>query len=107
MAWPRQRAAGDAENALRKDVIDALRAAMGPSSGLVASSIQPSSRLGADLGMSSIDVARLAGVLQKRFGGRPLPFYTLLVKPDGTMLQDIRVSELVGFLERHLRGDAP
>ncbi|MEI6219318.1 MAG: hypothetical protein WCP86_10490, partial [bacterium] len=70
--------------------------------GEVQGPIQPNALLGADLGLSSIAVARLAGILRKDCGGRPLPLHKLLVKPDGTLLQDIRVSDLVAFLGQHM-----
>jgi acyl carrier protein len=59
------------------------------------------SRLGADLGMSSIELVRLAGALQRRLGGGPIPFQELFVAEDGAIVQDIRVSRLVDFLAAH------
>ena len=70
-----------------------------------AESIRPADFLGSDLGLSSVAVARLAGILQKRFGRGALPFYALFVSPDGALLQDIRVSDVASFLERHAGRD--
>jgi hypothetical protein len=89
------------------EVILAIGQAAGRSAGNTPAPIRPDAFLGADLGLSSIAVARLAGLLQKRCGRGPLPFHALFVKPDGTLLQDIRVSEVVAFLERHLRVETP
>ena len=107
MAWPWQRTVNDTQDSLLREVILSIEQALGHSDGTARASIQPTAFLGADLGLSSIAVARLAGILQKRCGRKPLPFHTLLVKPDGTVLQDIRVADLVSFLERHLRVDEP
>ncbi len=100
MAWPWQKTVGPTKDALLTEVILAIGQAGGRSVGHTPESIRPDSLLGADLGLSSIAVARLAGILQKRCGRGPLPFHTLFVKPDGTLLQDIRVSEVVTFLEQ-------
>jgi hypothetical protein len=88
-----------------REVTLAIGQVIGRAAGTAQVSIQPAFFLGADLGLSSIAVARLAGILQKRCGRKPLPFHMLFVKPDGTVLQDIRVSDLVAFLEQHLRVD--
>jgi hypothetical protein len=105
MAWPWQGAASDTKDSLLREVTRAIGQVIGQAAGTMPVSIRSASLLGADLGLSSIAVARLAGILQKRCGRKPLPFHTLFVKPDGTVLQDIRVSDLVAFLERHLRVD--
>ncbi len=107
MAWPWQRTVGNTKDALLREVTSAIGQVIGRSAGNTPESIRPDSLLGADLGLSSVAVARLAGILQKRCGQGPLPFHTLFVKSDGTLLQDIRVSELVAFLERHLRVETP
>jgi hypothetical protein len=107
MAWPWQRAGADTQDALLSEVILAIGQAAGRSASTASESIRPESLLGADLGLSSIAVARLAGILQKRCGRGPLPFHTLFVKPDGTLLQDIRVLDVVEFLRQRLRGEAP
>jgi hypothetical protein len=98
---------GQTKDALLRDVILAIGQARGQSAGNTPESIRPDSLLGADLGLSSVAVARLAGILQKGCGRGPLPFHTLFVKPDGTLLQDIRVSEVVTFLERRLGVETP
>ncbi len=107
MAWPWQKTVGHTEDALLTEVVLAISQAGGRSAGNTPGAIRPDALLGADLGLSSIAVARLAGILQKRCGRGPLPFHTLFVKPDGTLLQDIRVSDLVAFLERHLHAETP
>jgi hypothetical protein len=107
MVWPWQRTASDTKDALLGEVTLAIGQASSRSADKTAASIRPNALLGADLGLSSIAVARLAGILQKRCGRGPLPFHTLFVKPDGMLLQDIRVSEVVTFLERHLCVETP
>lgn len=106
MAWPWQKTEGDSREALLRDVTLAIEKVIGHPGGITHTSIQPTASLGADLGLTSIAVARLTGLLQKRCGGKPLPFHKLFVKPDGTMMQDIRVSDVVSFLDRHLNGTA-
>jgi hypothetical protein len=107
MQLPWQKTVGQTKDALLSEVILAIVQAGGRSAGNTPESIRPQSLLGADLGLSSVAVARLAGILQKRCARGPLPFHTLFVKPDGTLLQDIRVSEVVTFLERRRRGETP
>jgi hypothetical protein len=107
MAWPWQRTVGDTKDALLGEVTLAIGQASGRAAGKTQASIRTDALLGGDLGLSSVAVARLAGILQKRCGRGPLPFHTLFVKPDGTLLQDIRVSDLVAFLERRLRVETP
>lgn len=107
MTWPWQKTAGLTKDALLTEVILAIGQAHGRSAGNTPESIRPDSLLGADLGLSSIAVARLAGILRKRCGRGPLPFHTLFVNQDGALLQDIRVSELVAFLQQHLLGETP
>ena len=107
MGWPWQSKIGDTPGAVLREVALAIAQATGSSAGAPPIPVQPTAFLGADLGLSSIAVARLAGILQKRFGGIPLPFHTLLVKPGGVLLYDIRVLDLVLFLERHIHVDAP
>lgn len=93
---------GQVRSGFLNTVVAAITQAAGP--GTPTHPIRPSDRLGADLAMSSLTVVRLAGILQKRMGRGPLPFHTLFVKPDGTVLHDIRVSDLVEFVSRHSGG---
>jgi hypothetical protein len=104
MAWPWQAEPGDADTSLRSEVALAIRQVMGRTTADDGPPIEPGSFLGADLGLSSVAVARLAGILQKRHGREPLPFHTLFVGPDGAPLQDIRVADLVSFLRQRRRG---
>ena len=67
-----------------------------------ADSLAAQTRLGADLGIASLGLVRLAARLQDRFGGRPLPFQELFVSADGTILQDIEIGRLIDFLARHV-----
>jgi hypothetical protein len=102
MAWFSTEKAPLGGNDLFEKVTSAIEQTIGWTPGSARQPIPSSARLGADLGLSSIAVARLAGLLQRYCGRKRLPFHTLFVKPDGAMLQDIRVSDVVAFLERHL-----
>lgn len=97
----------EARNALLREVLHAIRQSAGHGAGCATAHADPASFLGADLGLSSIAVARLTGILRRRFDSRRLPFHTLFITPDGAMLHDIRVADLVAFLERHAGPEAP
>ena len=56
-----------------------------------------------DLTFESIDVVMLIVAIEERFNKTGLPFEELLMV-DGRYVDDLRVSELVGFLETHLNG---
>ncbi len=107
MGWFGSRTVSGTNEPLLDEVILAIRQAGGWGDGDTAESIRPDALLGADLGLSSIAVARLASILQKRRGRDPLPFHTLFVKPDGTMVQDIRVRDVVEFLRRRSNETPP
>ncbi|MEI6563575.1 MAG: acyl carrier protein [bacterium] len=107
MSWIQQKPSSGTPEATWRDVTTAINQVLGKPPGTTPSPIQPDALLGADLGLSSLAVARLAGLLQKRFNGKPLPFHTLFVDASGSMLHDISVSALVAFLNRHLQRDKP
>lgn len=54
-----------------------------------------------DLGFRSIDAVVFGEMLEKHFGGT-LPFQELLVEVNATGEQDLRVGQIVAFLERQL-----
>lgn len=54
-----------------------------------------------DLTFESIDVVMLIVAIEERFKKTGLPFEELLMT-DGRYVDDLRVSELVSFLEEHL-----
>lgn len=58
--------------------------------------------LGADLGLKSLDFVRLVSALQQRYSHKLLPFQNMFISADGTFQQDIKISDLVGFLYAHL-----
>jgi len=105
MKWPWPGTATDTLDSAFHTVLASLEQVIGKNSMATHAPILPETFLGADLGLTSIAVARLAGILNKRGGGKPLPFHTLFVQPDGSLLQDIRVSDLVAFLQRHGQGE--
>ena len=68
--------------------------------------IGPDTALMSDLTFESIDVVMLIVAIEERFEKTGLPFEELLMV-DGRYVDDLRVSELVSFLETHLgSGDA-
>ncbi|MEI6515262.1 MAG: acyl carrier protein [bacterium] len=107
MSWIQQKPSIGTPEAIWHDVTSAIRQVLGKPPGTSPAPILPSALLGADLGLSSLAVVRLAGLLQKRFNGKPLPFHTLFVDASGSVLHDISVSTLVAFLNRHLHRNNP
>ena len=64
-----------------------------------ASLVTPETRLGADLGFSSIDVLHLIASIDMRLK-RKLPFQQLLVNGK-EYVTDVRIDELVNFVYNH------
>ena len=60
--------------------------------------LEPEQRLGADLGLKSLDFVRFAGGLQRRLKAGPLRFQHLFVNADGTFSDDISIGRLREFL---------
>ena len=63
--------------------------------------IGPETCLIADLAFESIDVVQLVVAIEERFARRDLPFEKLLMA-DGRYVDDVRVSQIVQFLESNL-----
>jgi len=63
--------------------------------------ITPDTWLFADLGFESIDAVILASFVQEHYG-RPFPFPQLLAEIGRRDVRDLRISELVSFIELHL-----
>jgi acyl carrier protein len=63
--------------------------------------IGPATKLIADLAYESIDVVQFIVAIEERFQRRGLPFEEL-VMVDGRYVDEIKVSETVDFLFRHL-----
>ncbi len=57
--------------------------------------------LGADLAFKSIDLVRLVAAIQKHYNRKEIPFQALFM-PDDRPIEDLRVSDLVDFLHKHL-----
>ncbi|HEU4402785.1 MAG TPA: acyl carrier protein [Candidatus Polarisedimenticolia bacterium] len=70
-----------------------------------------SGRIGADtslmrdLTFESIDLVMLIVSIEERFGKKGLPFEQLLMV-DGRYVDDLKVTEIAAFLEKHLDGGA-
>ncbi len=63
--------------------------------------IDPATRFFADLGLASIDAVVLGEAIQQR-SGRRVPFDQLLAELGGRDQRDLRVSELITFLQCYL-----
>src|SRR3989442_612239 len=65
--------------------------------------IGANTRLIADLVFESIDMVQFVVALEEFFHRRDLPFEKLLMA-NGRYIDDLRVSEVVDFLQQHLNG---
>lgn len=63
--------------------------------------IGPDTTLMEGLGFESIDVVQLVVSLEQEFGVKGLPFEQLFMR-DGDYVDELKVSELVGFLRNHV-----
>ncbi len=68
--------------------------------------VTPDSRLSADLSLQSIEFVRLASAIQNGLGGAPLPFQNLFVTPQGNLVDDVKVRNIIDFLCGVLEGGA-
>jgi len=101
MKWPFHESHDRTPETALHLAMDAIAQVSGNAWGTVESPIPPQAFLGADLGLSSLAVARLAGILNQHGGTKPLPFHKLFVSPEGSLRHDVRVSDLAAFLEQH------
>lgn len=67
-----------------------------------AGKIGPETRLVADLAFESLDVVQLAVAIEEHFKRSGLPFQKLFMTLDGGYVDDVRVSDVVEFLCRHI-----
>jgi len=67
--------------------------------------ITPDTWLFGDLGFESIDAVILASFVQEHYG-RPFPFPQLLADIGQRPVKDLRISELVQFIQQHINGAA-
>ena len=67
--------------------------------------ITPDTWLFGDLGFESIDAVILASFVQEHYG-RPFPFPQLLADIGQRPVKDLRISELVEFIQQHINGAA-
>jgi acyl carrier protein len=63
--------------------------------------IGPQTRLGADLGLASIDAVVLGETIEEHYG-RKLPFNVFMAELGRRAARDIELGELVRFLHEHL-----
>ena len=63
--------------------------------------IEPETLLGADLAFTSLDLVRLIANIQRAYDRKDLPFQELFM-PQGKPAGDICISDLAGFLHKHL-----
>jgi acyl carrier protein len=64
-------------------------------------SIGPDTLLMKDLTFESIDIVMLIVAIEERFGKKGMPFDNLLMV-EGRYVEDLKVSEIAGFLAGHL-----
>ena len=67
--------------------------------------IGPDTSLMNNLTFESIDIVMLIVAIEERFGKKGMPFEELLMV-DGHYVDDLKVSQIAGFLERQLRAEA-
>ncbi len=60
--------------------------------------VEQSSYLGSDLNLQSIEFVRMVSTIQSRFEGVCLPFQELFVTPNGNLVEDITVQNVIDFL---------
>jgi len=87
-------------DAILKDVLDLLQQLARDWE--YSGEITPDTWLFADLGFESIDAVILASFVQEHYG-RPFPFPQLLAELGQRDVKDLRISELVSFIEQHLQ----
>jgi acyl carrier protein len=67
--------------------------------------IGPDTSLMNQLTFESIDIVMLIVAIEERFGKKGMPFEELLMV-DGHYVDDLKVSQIAGFLETQLRAEA-
>ncbi|MBD3418832.1 MAG: hypothetical protein GF398_01820 [Chitinivibrionales bacterium] len=60
--------------------------------------------LGKDIGLRSLDFARLAAKIQQHYSERFLPFQNLLINDKGGVHLDISIDMLTQFIAEHTSG---
>jgi acyl carrier protein len=84
------------------EILDDIRAILADFHGRVyLDSIERQTRFFADLGLASIDAVVLGETLEGHYG-RTLPFGELMADLGRRPDRDLKIGELVDFLERHL-----
>jgi hypothetical protein len=65
--------------------------------------IGPQTYLVAELEFKSIKLAQLASLMEEHFKNKDLPFQELIIKPDGRVVEDLQVFDIVDFLYKYLK----
>ncbi len=68
-------------------------------------SIGPDTLLGSELELKSIDLVRLFSAIKCLYSNKPIQFQDLLISDSGDIRLDIKISQLVHFLYKHLYHD--
>lgn len=89
------------ERAILQDIVHILEQMTSDWDTGFAGGIGPDTQLVHDLGCESIDVVQFVVAIEERFKRRNLPIEKLLMVDD-RYVDDLRVSDVVGFLHRHL-----
>src|SRR5690242_1866154 len=99
-----------AQNWVRAAILDAVRGILND---LIidydpdfSGEIGPQTWLSADLMLDSLTLVAMIVEIEGRFRRRGLPFDELLLM-DGGYVEDLRVCDLVSFLDKHLNAPAP
>lgn len=64
--------------------------------------IGPQTYLVAELEFKSIKLAQLSSLIEEHFKNKDLPFQELIIKPDGRVVDDLQVADIVDFLDKYL-----
>ena len=98
-------AAGDEPGTILDGVVKILEEMTGDWDTGFSGRVGPDTSLMNDLTFESIDIVMLIVAIEERFGKKGLPFEELLMA-DGHYVDDLKVSQVAGFLEKQLRAGA-
>jgi hypothetical protein len=93
---PRSNAPCDQE-AIFRLIVDSLKAVK-PSAVDGFAPVTRESLLGADLNLQSIEFVRIASAIQEQLKADFLPFQDIFVTPQGALVDDVTVQNVIDFL---------
>ena len=89
------------KDAILRDILQILRGMTSDWEMGFAGALGPKTYLAADLAFESMHLVQLVIALEEHFKRRGLPFQQLFMSDD-RRVDDVQVSELVDFLDKHL-----